>query len=346
VYICGLYGNGCVFDSQTLNIPNNYFNMFIAKYSSAGTLLWVKTGGGDYDDVGWSLAIDNAGKIYVGGEFNAYATFGNLSVTTSGSADVFVVCYDSSGNAQWVRDAGGSLIDRARAISCAGNNIYLTGQFGGTASFGSITKTAADSSDIFIAGMTNTGTFLWVTTVGGAADAVETLGYESGDAIYAEASGTVYATGAMLNGATFGNTTLNGYARTDMFLTKITSPAIPKDSIKSFVYNDPQIEKENKYSMIPVDPKPTGTENNENVIQEAFNVYPNPCYGNFIVKFPDQIAVKLELTIYNNIGQIIDIQQLESSSEMAVNMGNKEKGIYLVQLKVGQAMLRRKIILQ
>lgn len=227
VYICGMYSNGAVFGSQTLTAPNGYFNAFLAKYANDGTLIWVKTAGGDYDDLAWSLTIDNANKIYVTGEFNAYALFNGTPLITTGSNDIFVACYDASGTLQWVKKAGGRLIDRARGIGCDGTNIYITGQFALSANFGPFAVTGVDSSEIFMAKISNAGDFQWVTTVGGQADVYENLGYEAGIAICAETSGNVYATGALLNGGTFGNTSLNAYNRTDVFLSKILQDLTP-----------------------------------------------------------------------------------------------------------------------
>src|ERR1051326_1602284 len=199
VYITGLFLGNCVFGNQTISAPNGYYDTFLAKYSPTGTLQWVKNAGGAYDDVGWSLTMDNSGKIYMGGEFNAYATFDNIALTTSGMADAFVACYDQSGNVLWAKGAGGTLLERARGIGCDGTNLYITGRFGGTAHFGSHTVTAADSSDIFIARLDNAGNFTWVMAVGGVADSTETLGYECGNAVCAQSNGAVYATGSLLD---------------------------------------------------------------------------------------------------------------------------------------------------
>jgi|GEM_PF-1411717 len=222
VYVCGTYKDGTVFGSQVLTSPNGYFNAFLAKYTPDGTLAWVKTAGGDYDDVAYSVAIDNSNKIYITGEFNSYAHFDGLAIATTGSADVFVACYDASGNIQWVKGAGGTLIDRARAIGCDGTNLYITGQFGLSANFDSSSVTGIDSSEIFIAKLNNAGVFQWAKSVGGPPDVYESLGYEAGDAICAEPGGNVYAAGALLNGGLFGSTSFNTYGRTDVFITKIT----------------------------------------------------------------------------------------------------------------------------
>jgi len=224
VYVCGMFNGAATFGSQTVFAPNGYWDMFVAKYATDGTLLWLKTAGGNYDDVAWGLTTDNTGKVFVAGEFNSNINFGGYPLYTAGSSDVFVTCYNPSGTVLWAKRAGGYGQDLARAIGSDGNNVFITGQFGATATFGSFTKTAVDNQDIFIAGLNNSGQFTWAAAVGGPVDAPETLGYESGDAICARPTGEVYAAGALLSGGTFGSTYLTPYSRTDVFITKLKSP--------------------------------------------------------------------------------------------------------------------------
>jgi len=230
IYICGMHSNGAVFGSQTLNSPNGYFNSFIGKYSPDGTLLWVKTAGGDYDDLAWALTIDNFNKIYITGEFNAYALFNGTPLITTGSNNIFVASYDDAGNLQWVKGAGGPGIDRARGIGCDGKHVYITGQFDSTATFGPYSVSGVDHNEIFIAKISNAGNFQWVTTVGGPVDSIEDLGYESGIGICAEASGNVYATGGLLNGGVFGNNFFLPYSRVDVFVSKILQNVNPPNT--------------------------------------------------------------------------------------------------------------------
>ncbi len=227
VYVCGMFKGTANFSGQYFTAPNGYWDMYLAKYAPDGTLLWVKTAGGNWDEVAWAVTVDDSSKIFIAGEFNSTIKFGGISLSTSGQADVFVACYDSSGGIIWAKKAGGPLIDRARGIGCDGQNVFITGQFGSNAVFGSTTLHAVDNSDIFTAALNNSGNFIWAKYVGGPADAIESLGYESGDAVCAEASGNVYVTGALLNGGVFGNTTVNGYGRTDVFLAKIKTSAAP-----------------------------------------------------------------------------------------------------------------------
>lgn len=300
VYVTGMYKNGAQFGSTTLS-SKGYWDMFLAKYNTSGNLVWVVTGGGDWDDLGWGITMDNNGKIFVGGEFNAYATFGSKALTTEGNGDVFVACYDANGNTQWASRAGGDLIDRARGISCDGSNLFITGQFGASAGFGSVTLNAADSSDIFMASLDNGGNFRWAVSVGGAADTPEPLGHESGIAIAPDASGNVYVTGSLLDNGSFGGTSLQAYSRTDMFLTKVVQGPL---SIASA--NDPAM----------------------NLV-----AFPNPASGQVLVQAAKTLAGEVELNIYNVLGERILHNSYEGFSSQKLDVAQFSKGVYILQLK-------------
>lgn len=96
-------------------------DMFIAKYTSIGTLVWVK--GFGYNDGGTfssvmdprSIALDANGNIFVGGSFTGIENFGGVnhaSLMTGGAytADIFLVKYDSQGNWKWDLVAGSTVV--------------------------------------------------------------------------------------------------------------------------------------------------------------------------------------------------------------------------------------------
>ncbi len=312
VYMCGMHSDSAMFESQIVNSPMGNYDVYLAKYNAAGDLLWVQSHGSDYHDIGWSLALDNDGKIYMAGEFNAYAIFGALSVVTSGTNEVFVACYDSTGTPLWVKSAGGLQADRARGINFSGDKLYITGQFGGEATFGTSTITAADSSDIFIAALNTAGDFLWATSVGGPADNLETFGYESGTAICAEASGNVYVTGALLDGGVFGDSSPDAYTRTDVFITKLNSTII--------------------------------TATQENNFQNV-TVYPNPAIGNFTIDMTSLQQAKTSVTVYNYMGQIV-YQQSNTKPLLNIDLSTMEKGVYFTNINSENTSHTVKVILQ
>lgn len=319
VYVCGFYSNGAVFGSHTLASPGPgglYYNAFLAKYAPDGTLVWIKTAGGDYDEVAWSLTLDNSGKIYVTGEFNASANFDNIQLITTGNANIFVACYDpTTGDVLWAKGAGGKLIDRARGIGTDGTNIFITGQFGGdTATFGTFNLIGVDSSDIFMAGLNSSGDFVWATSVGGIHDAPEGLSYESGNAITGDTFGNIYATGALLDGGTFGTISVSKYGRTDAFISKISQVII-------------SVPENNQFNEI--------------------SIYPNPNNGVFDLK-TDQPGELHTVQIYNVMGQkVYEAGNLQASSSLQIDLSLKEKGVYVViTTSKDQTVKRNKIIIQ
>lgn len=316
VYVCGLHSDGAVFGSTVLAAgPTSFpdYDIFLAKYNSSGVLQWVKSPGSDYDDVAWCMTIDNAGMLYITGEYNAYAVFDSYALTTSGSADIYVACYDAAGTTLWVKSAGGPLIDRARGIGCDGTNLYITGQFGGTASFDAYTVNAADSSDVYFASLNSSGNFLWATSIGGPADSLETLGYESGNSICAEATGSVYATGAVLDGGVFGTTSFSEYARTDVFITKITIPGVGGLS--------------------------------EDVASGGLRLFPNPTQGNLTIDVSLLKCNVDKISVYNYLGQLV-FSKNNSSSETNIDLSNYKKGLYFVETTYGGKSSRVKVVLQ
>ncbi len=314
-YVAGFFSDGAMFVTTTYStMSSSFYDAFLAKYDTNGNLQWVRTGRGLYDEVGWSVTMDNAGMIYMSGEFNATGYFGSFQIYTNGNADAFVVKYDAAGNEQWAKGVGGPLIDRARGVGTDGSNILITGQFGGTANFGSTALVAADSSDVFFAGLDNSGNFLNALSVGGKPDSPESLGYESGIAITADNSGNVFGTGALLNGGVFGSISVSPYARTDMFLTKIT-----------------------QFVGIHSLSNPTG----------AIHVYPNPGTGNFNLVLEQPINQKTELTVYNCLGQTIYKKISTSLSKTNIDVSDEEAGVYFIELKTDdKIVMTKKVIIQ
>ncbi len=67
---------------------------FLTKLDSNGNVLWTRLLGGTGTDVSNGLALDAAGKVWIGGY--SFSTFAGH--TNAGSTDAFVAQYDSDGN--------------------------------------------------------------------------------------------------------------------------------------------------------------------------------------------------------------------------------------------------------
>lgn len=213
-YVTGNFEGTATFGSHTVNASgDDMYNtdIFVAKLDQNGNWLWVSNGGGVGDDWAQELALDSAGNIYVTGDFELTATFGDHSLTITGdddnSRDVFIAKLDQNGNWLWAAKAGGALWDTGYGIAVDNaGNAYVTGDFEGTAFFGDHTLTAAgddyqNNGDIFIAKLDQNGNWLWAVGAGGPHG-------DTGLDIALDGSGKVYVCGAFGGTATFGDYTL------------------------------------------------------------------------------------------------------------------------------------------
>ncbi|MDD4310381.1 MAG: SBBP repeat-containing protein, partial [Candidatus Cloacimonetes bacterium] len=216
-YVTGYFYGTTTFGSTSLSSSGSE-DIFIAKLDTNGNYLWAKKAGGTSSDYGYGISTDSSGNSYVTGYFAGTATFGSASLTSSGSADIFIAKLDTNGNYLWAKKAGGTYDDIGFGISTdSSGNSYVTGSFNVTATFGSTTLISSGSADIFIAKLDTNGNYLWVTKAGGTSS-------DYGYGISTDSSGNSYVTGNFRGTATFGSTSLSSSGSADIFITKIGTP--------------------------------------------------------------------------------------------------------------------------
>jgi len=169
-------------------------DVFLAKYDSNGNLLWIRTAGGRSDDYCYGVALDGNGNCYLTGSFQDTAVFGNALITSAGAPDVFVAKYDSAGNFQWVRGAGGSYKDQGSGISVSqSGDVFVAGTFAGSATFGPTTLTNSGFlgiEDIFLAKYDTDGNLSWVRKAGGD-------GSDFANGVVVDRAGNCFVTGSI-----------------------------------------------------------------------------------------------------------------------------------------------------
>ena len=217
-YLTGAFYGTAAFGSTTLSNTSSFYDVFVAKFDAAGNVVWAKRAGGTNGDSGSAIAIDGSGNSYVTGAFVGAATFGSTTFSSvGGSYDIFVAKYDAAGNVVWARRAGGTDEDSAYGIAVDGSgNSYVTGEFAGTAIFGSTTLISAGSLDFFMAKYDAAGNIVWAKRAGGTDD-------EYGYGIVVDGSGNSYVTGRFTGTATFGSTTLTSNGFSDIFIARLAN---------------------------------------------------------------------------------------------------------------------------
>ncbi|MCW3085721.1 MAG: hypothetical protein JWP12_3087 [Bacteroidetes bacterium] len=146
-----------------LFILTAFLNVGIAQHN------WLQGAGSNANDEALDVTHDAQGNIYATGYFSQSARFDNMISSSAGLSDVFVSKQDSLGTFLWVAKAGGTQDDKAVALTVAlSGEIYITGNYKGTAHFGSYTLTSTGGSqDIFVAKLDNSGNFVWAHSYGG-----------------------------------------------------------------------------------------------------------------------------------------------------------------------------------
>ena len=217
VYVTGQIEFSSVFDNYTLNTYGQH-DIVVAKYSTDGTIKWIKKAGGRDGDIGNGIGIDANHNVYVTGEFEEVANFGNgVTLTSDGANDGFVVKYDANGNTVWAKRFGTIYSEKGRALAVSpSGNVYITGNFSGSSDFGSTTLNSYGGNDIFVAKLNTNGNFLWAKKAGGG-------NQDRGYGIALDKNEDVYVTGTFTGSASFSGTTLSNSANGASFIAKYSS---------------------------------------------------------------------------------------------------------------------------
>jgi hypothetical protein len=139
-YVTGWFSGPVNFGGGSLTSAG-YTDAFVVKYSSSGSLVWLKQLSCQSYQVakGYGIALDNSNNVYVTGFYNG-TTFktGDMTLTKTGSEDLFIVKYDKDGTLIMANHFGypGNSLEGLRVaadndgsilILCGGRNSLLNG---------------------------------------------------------------------------------------------------------------------------------------------------------------------------------------------------------------------------
>ncbi len=224
VYVAGGHGTTVNLGTGNLTYAGGGSDFFLVKYSSAGVPIWSVRGGGVGYDAARACVLDMQGNIWVCGGYTGTPTFGSFTLPASGSySNLFVAQFNpttgacmaaySATNAGII--ANGWYEENDLVIdSC--NNIYVTGHFQGTATWGSFTKNSAGSDDFFVAKLKPTGQWQWVQTGGG-------TGPDQGQGVVIDKNWDVCVSGYFRGTASFSGTNITANGPQDAFVAKYAS---------------------------------------------------------------------------------------------------------------------------
>ncbi|MBK8172729.1 MAG: putative metal-binding motif-containing protein [Sandaracinaceae bacterium] len=112
-----------------------FYDVWVARYNSAGTRLWAIQFGTAVFDSAYAASMDGSGGLIVVGD-----TAGSLGGPTAGSSDGWIAHLDAAGNQLWTEQLGSTGGDSARAVTAYDiQNVFVGGSAGanlGGAHFG------------------------------------------------------------------------------------------------------------------------------------------------------------------------------------------------------------------
>jgi hypothetical protein len=189
----------------TLSATDAGGQAFLVKHNSSGVIQWVSRIASAAADIGYGVATDSVGNVYITGDAGASGTTFNSSngatfttMTSIGASEAFIVKYNTSGIIQWVTKVASVGADAGYAIVVdSEDSIYVAGQGGnggaltayseGNTPF-STTIPNTSSADGFLVKYNSSGAVQWVTRVAGSL-------YEVGVGLTTHISGRIYMVG-------------------------------------------------------------------------------------------------------------------------------------------------------
>lgn len=206
--------------------------IFSALSTNAQTWLWAKQGSVPPDGVNsidevTSINRDAFSNVYETGYFIDSVYFDSFLLKSS-NTDIFLVKYDSIGNVLWANQASNSISYRDQGYSVQhdmANNIYITGMFQQSISFGTDTLNSplynSYSSSVFLVKYSPSGNIIWAKQSTG-----DTNYGCCGYSISTDRESNLYVSGAFSDMIVFGKDTLKAKYNSwfwSIFLAKFDS---------------------------------------------------------------------------------------------------------------------------
>jgi hypothetical protein len=179
-------------------------DLFVAKYSTDGELLWVDRQGGTVENRGNGITVDSNDNVLVTGFFQ-------------NPDDIILAKYSPDGVLLWLERFTGSGNNTGKSVAVdVNNNIFIIGDFYGTVDFGGVPLTSSKlwDPDIFVAKYSTNGVHLWSRRFGSTRDVC-------GNGIAIDGNGDVVITGGFRGTADFCGQTLNCIGNYDIFMVKL-----------------------------------------------------------------------------------------------------------------------------
>jgi hypothetical protein len=218
VYSTGVFGSTSDFNpgSEIYNLKSKGSNdAFILKLDMSGNFLWANSIGGQGDDRGQSIVMDNTGSLFINGTFRNQVDFdpgtGSFEINSEGYSDIFILKLDVNGIFKWVNHTGGPGYDGTSSLAIdANSNLY---------NLGTLENIFTGKYDSHIVKMSSNGDSVWNIQM-------DSYGSDLRGSLCIDDMGSMYAGGNFYDSINLkfneGSFILTSKGSADIFLIKIT----------------------------------------------------------------------------------------------------------------------------
>lgn len=215
ITVTGSFSEQAQFGSTKLQSKGEQ-DLFVARMNDKGQWEWAISAGGSDTDVAVAVASDTSGNAYITGYFQETVQMGTNTLSSPGYTNAFVAKLDTKGTFSWATATKQSWFASGTAILVDKGNLYIAGTFENEAIFGTTTLSSPYGIDVFVAKISPSGSFSWIT---------HASGYETvpGRGLGVDASGQLYLVGTFVNNVTFGSSKVSAPGYPDIFVTKLSA---------------------------------------------------------------------------------------------------------------------------
>ncbi len=311
VFSGGGFANAWIqFDDTVLPKTGANHNTFMVKYDVNGNFQWARTGTSssvNSNNRVRTISVDDEGNSFFSGSFRDTLTFGEHVVSSITGAMMFIVKYNSDGDALWARSAFGSYSNVTSSEVDSEGNLYVTGVFSGNnVAFGNVTlQSASPNGTLFVTKYSAGGNALWAR----GASVVEINCLPS---IALLSPNEIYIAGSFRDPQViFGSHVLQLTSLMNSFVARLFYTPLSTQNFSKLDYV----------------------------------VYPNPTDGEVNISWDQPVAGELHVEIFDALGRQIQSAWHRGTERLVtVDLRQLPSGIYTVKLSAGVNSTVRKII--
>jgi hypothetical protein len=165
--LAGAYHDGAVdLGCGALTIVDEFNDLFVAGLDTDGGCLWdLSAGAPSAESEAYDVAVDPSGGVLVAGTFQDAIDFGQGTLSSAGSNDVFVAKLDQGGGPPWNKRYGDLEYQRGLRVAAASqDSVLVAGEFTSEVDFsdaGNEPLFAEANPDLFLAALGSGGGHLW-----------------------------------------------------------------------------------------------------------------------------------------------------------------------------------------